>query len=838
MGLIGRVRLILAIWAAKVTYLSCRAVGSKGTSKPGQIARAIYPGILPALARQVARGTAVTTGTNGKTATNNLLASILRAAGHRVICNGSGANMPNGIVWAYVGAAGPFGGLRADFACLEVDEGALGLIAGQVRPTLFIVTNVLPDQTDRYAGPDKVYAMVAAELRRHGGAFTILNADDPVSSAMGAAGDAAYYSVAAGGGKTAEGRDPEPIAGPTADPMAGPIAVPAGSSGAAAPSLRLGDPPPYCKLCGGVLGFTDVRLGWVGDYACASCGYANPEAEMVAEGAVSSGGSSSFGIRHRRGGSAKGSGGGAPDMGAPDGARGGEVSRRVSLGLRGPHNVYNALAAALAASKMGITLEAAADGLSAYAASGDRVEAVRVGPMEVAVLMGKNPASVGSAMEAMAGDARPKDALLAVNDDVRDGRDVSWLWDSGFVRLAELGVESVVVSGSRAHDLNLRLLHALGGKVATLVRPDPREAVRELASRAGPGRGSYVIANYTANALLRDVMRRMGAPKSRVKTAAIENDVDGAAESREARDPIAAGPSGGRVRSPAAGDADPAAKDALTIYCLYPSYLGAYGDKGNVECLVRRVRDLGMEARVVAYEGCGPLSLADADIAFIGDSYEGSAAEAHGKLSRHADALRGFVESSGAMLAVGFGLRMLGTGMTLSGDAADGLGILGLRSEAADKRRHGYASAHASIGGRGFTLVGYENASARTYMDGHGNGGLPRSAGGGPKPMGHANVPGACAPLAKVGRGYGNNGEDGLEGVVYKGLIGTNLHGPVLAYNPELSDFLIGMAVRRRHGKGIAPRTALDAASEKARQTVIMRIGRRYGTMVGNRGRP
>jgi len=70
----------------------------------------------------------------------------------------------------------------------------------------------------------------------------------------------------------------------------------------------------------------------------------------------------------------------------------------------------------------------------------------------------------------------------------------------------------------------------------------------------------------------------------------------------------------------------------------------------------------------------------------------------------------------------------------------------------------------------GATLVGFENHGGRTYL---GNG---------------------ARSLAKVTKGYGNNGEDKTEGIVYKNSIGTYLHGPILAKNPHIADYLIAQA--------------------------------------------
>jgi CobQ-like glutamine amidotransferase family enzyme len=89
----------------------------------------------------------------------------------------------------------------------------------------------------------------------------------------------------------------------------------------------------------------------------------------------------------------------------------------------------------------------------------------------------------------------------------------------------------------------------------------------------------------------------------------------------------------------------------------------------------------------------------------------------------------------------------------------------------------GNVTIEADIDGRGRTLAGFENHGGRTYL-------------------------GAGAqPLGKVISGFGNNGNDGLEGVRRDNMIGTYLHGPLLPKNAWLADHLIELALERRYGR-------------------------------------
>ena len=96
----------------------------------------------------------------------------------------------------------------------------------------------------------------------------------------------------------------------------------------------------------------------------------------------------------------------------------------------------------------------------------------------------------------------------------------------------------------------------------------------------------------------------------------------------------------------------------------------------------------------------------------------------------------------------------------------------------------------------GIEIIGFENHSGRTYL---GTG---------------------VEPLGKMIKGYGNNGEDGTEGVRYKNTFGTYSHGPILPKNPQFADFLISKALENKYGKTeLAPLD--DILEEKARKQVF-----------------
>ena len=94
------------------------------------------------------------TGTNGKTTTNNLLCSALEAEGKKVVCNHTGSNMLNGVAAAFAQNASLSGNLKADYACIEVDEASTVRIFPHFKPDYMVLTNLFRDQLDRYGEID------------------------------------------------------------------------------------------------------------------------------------------------------------------------------------------------------------------------------------------------------------------------------------------------------------------------------------------------------------------------------------------------------------------------------------------------------------------------------------------------------------------------------------------------------------------------------------------------------------------------------------------------------------------------------------------------------------
>jgi hypothetical protein len=209
----------------------------------------------------------------------------------------------------------------------------------------------------------------------------------------------------------------------------------------------------------------------------------------------------------------------------------------------------------------------------------------------------------------------------------------------------------------------------------------------------------------------------------------------------------------------------------ITLVHLYPRQLNLYGDTGNVLVLEKRLQWRGLPSRVVAVE-VGESLPVDADVVLGGggqDAVQGALGADF--LSKGAD-LRAMADDGVVMLAICGAYQLLGHEFITQDDQhIPGIGVLDVITRGSRTRLIGTHVVDTANLGR---LVGYENHSGMTEL--------------GP----------ALTPLGTTAPGTGNNGTDRTEGAVRDNVVGTYLHGPVLAKSPRLADDLLRRALLRR----------------------------------------
>ena len=127
---------------------------------------------------------------------------------------------------------------------------------------------------------------------------------------------------------------------------------------------------------------------------------------------------------------------------------------------------------------------------------------------EVQILLVKNPAGFNEVLRTVLAAGPLPVVLIAINDLIADGRDVSWLWDVDFELLAGR-VERVVVTGLRAEDLAVRLEYAGIAASAIEVERSFDAALDRALALTTSGR-LFILPTYTAMLAIRALLERRG----------------------------------------------------------------------------------------------------------------------------------------------------------------------------------------------------------------------------------------------------------------------------------------------------------------------------------------
>jgi len=438
--------LALARSAGRLSRLAGRG---GGTTIPGKILATIDPGSLSTLAARLPRGTAAISATNGKTTTAALVAAIVGKS-TRLAHNDSGANLVSGVASTLIEAR------DAELGLFEVDEGAFPEVARRIRPRAVCLGNLFRDQLDRYGELEQIaerWRTAVAELPE--ATALVANADDPQ------VGDLAVSRP----GSVTFGID---------DPAQ------------ARATLQHASDSKYCLRCGTPYVYEAAYVGHLGDSRCPACGHARPPLDVAARRIDLHGlEAASF------------------DLVTPEG------TRRVRLGLPGLYNVYNALAAASLSRALGATLDEIAAGLESAPPAFGRAERIDVGSRRLLLLLIKNPAGANEVVRTVVTAEAPRLAVVALNDAIADGRDVSWIWDVDFEPLLEC-LERVVVSGSRAAELALRFTYAGFAADAVEIVPELGAAL-DRGLELTPEDGELtLLPTYTAMLELRRIVAGRG----------------------------------------------------------------------------------------------------------------------------------------------------------------------------------------------------------------------------------------------------------------------------------------------------------------------------------------
>lgn len=448
-------RTLAALWAAKAAGLTSRRLGrGGGTALAGLVGLQLQPGMIRELAENIGLGSVFVTGTNGKTTTSRLISETVRAGGLVPLANASGSNLLRGIASALSTATTPAGVMASSdrrLGVFETDEAALPLLLKEIRPRAIVFLNLFRDQLDRYG---EVEALASRWREAISGlpddVVLVLNADDPAVASLG---EGRVQTLYFGLDDSAIGVD----------------------------QIEHASDSLYCR-CGAPLRHDAIYFGHLSHWRCTGCERERPALDLTAEDIdLRDGRSASFKL-------------------VPD-----QDDASIELALGGLYNIYNALAALATAKALGLPFASSIQALNSTPAAFGRQESFDIDEKRVDLFLGKNPAGLNQVLATLNLDPGRRVLMLALNDEIADGRDISWIWDVDFEKSAGR-FNAVITSGTRAADMALRLKYADYDEATIGVESGIEAGLNRALDVLAPGETLAVVPTYTAMLKVRELL--------------------------------------------------------------------------------------------------------------------------------------------------------------------------------------------------------------------------------------------------------------------------------------------------------------------------------------------
>lgn len=374
------------------------------------------------------------TGTNGKTMTNNCIGQILKDSGKTIISNVEGNNMETGILSVLIKNCSIFGKVKADFLVFETDESYVPVLYSMIPLDCLVVLNFFRDQLDRSGEVESLILKNQKFLESYTGNL-ILNGDDPNVARLGRANkknrNIFYYHV-----NKYEYSTTEPVE--------------AGEG-------------KFCPFCNTRLIYEYYQYAHIGRFKCPKCYYGNNQFTHIL---------TDIDLKERTF----------------------KIEQTLyKTQFNSIYAIYNLAAATAVAKIYDIPEESVIKTVEGFVLNNGRLEKVEIDGCETVINLAKNPTGANVSLRLVNEDEENKELLFVLNDNLADGRDVSWIWDINFEELKN--VDRIITAGTRFLDMAIRIKNS-GYPEENIIPCDSIEkAVNELYKTKGK---KYAIANYTS----------------------------------------------------------------------------------------------------------------------------------------------------------------------------------------------------------------------------------------------------------------------------------------------------------------------------------------------------
>lgn len=444
----------LAVISGRFTQWFLQTFTNGGSSLPGKVATRINPDLLKELAKNYK--VVLITGTNGKSVTTSMTVNILKQKFNHVMTNDTGSNMLQGVVSSFIQDA-KNEKVEDKIAVLEVDEASLRRVTEFINPEIILVNNLFPDQMDRNGSPEDVYDLILEGIGKTPNSLIMLNGDAPILNSKPMDNKQEFFGFSL--------KDSNHVIE---------------TEGNATDSI--------CPNCGEKLEYSSLIYSDLGDYYCPNCGFKRPKLtntideiiEMTTE-------SASFKIN----------------------------DYIYTIPVAGLYNIYNALAAYSIGHYFGVEEPNIENGLNSMTRMFGRQEVIKVGNKDVRMNLVKNAVGLNEVINLIDLEQKEFSLIIVLNDNLADGRDISWIEEGDFDKFKNMPAKETYVSGTRQDDLTNHLIN--NGFSTEELRPlEDAKAIVEAIKNMQTDK-VYILTTYTSMLDLREEMYNQGLVKSRMK---------------------------------------------------------------------------------------------------------------------------------------------------------------------------------------------------------------------------------------------------------------------------------------------------------------------------------
>ena len=446
-----RLTFLLLLWNTKLISLLIFIFRiGQASNFPGKIALIFQKSFLRNFKINKDTNLILITGTNGKSTTAGLTANFLKVSGKKIIYNKSGANLLSGVASTLCHYSNLLGSIKADFIILEVDEATLPLLTTQLKPNLIAVTNFFRDQLDRFGELDTTVKLIEKGINNTSNdLITVLNADDPRVAFLNINTKKVFYGFDKNSSQDFSNTN-STNTNWQCDP----------------------EEATSCPKCNGSLTYTARFLAHLGDYKCLHCETKRPIADFQITQFKTDSLTTNLDVLSNN------------------------HKNNFFTSMIGTFNLYNALCAiSIVKTITDITNTQIQKGFQTYSTIFGRGEKLITGNKTSWIYLIKNPTGTTEVLKTLTNieDAR---FLIGLNDNLADGRDVSWIWDARFDILSN-HKKMVFITGKRAYDMALRLKYSEIDPENIYINEDIKRTINYALTQINQNEVLYILPTYT-----------------------------------------------------------------------------------------------------------------------------------------------------------------------------------------------------------------------------------------------------------------------------------------------------------------------------------------------------